>query len=86
MDSRFNLKLKFHIYDKDFEWDCSLNWSAEEGRIDNRITEFFINAHDSAKAEWDDKNYEHEQKRRERLEVEHEKETLKRLRKKYPTL
>ena len=53
MDSRFRLKIAyFTIYGQQFEWDCSLNWTAEPGRIDERIENWFLHAHDNAYAKW----------------------------------
>ena len=83
MDSRFHLKLKFSIYGKEYPWDCSLNWSAEPGEIDRRITEFFLSAHDEAFEAWSEKN-ETAQAKREKEETEaRERAELKRLRDKY---
>lgn len=83
MDSRFKLKLTFSIYGKEYPWECSLNWSAQPGEIDHRITEFFLSAHDEAFNAWSEDN-ETAQAKREKEEAEaRERAELKRLRDKY---
>ena len=84
MDSRFHLKAKFSIYGEDYDWDASLNWSAEPGEIDGRITEWLLDCHDKARMKYDERNFE----ARERLEAEETKAReladLERLKAKYP--
>lgn len=83
MDSRFHLKLKFSIYGKEYPWDCSLNWTADPGEIDRRITEFFLNAHDEAYAKWCDKIDRENAKAHEAETEARERAELKRLSEKY---
>jgi hypothetical protein len=84
MDCRFHLTVKFHIYGKDYDWDTSLNWSGDDGEIDQRITDFFLNSYEDALAEYRQRNWERETEQREKREREHELSELKRLREKYP--
>ncbi len=79
-DSRFNLKVKFDIYDDNFEWEASLNWCADCGEIDRRIAEWFIECHDAARAKWDEKYWNAEADREKKEELKE----LTRLREKYP--
>jgi hypothetical protein len=83
MDSRFHLTVKFRIYGEEYDWDCSLNWSGTDDRIDRRITEWFLDCHDRAYYKWCEKNADHEQQRR-LIETEaHERAQLERLKAKY---
>jgi len=84
MDSRFSFKGKFHIYGEEYEADWSLNWSAEPGKIDRRITEWFLDCHDKAYAKWEERNYERQSEQREAEAKARELAELKRLREKYP--
>lgn len=79
MDSRFELKVQFHIYGQDFPWRCSLNWHAENGEIDRRITEFFLNAHDKAYEQFLDRV----EACAEKEEADAERKEYERLRQKY---
>jgi len=84
MDSRFSLKAKFHIYGEEYDMDASLNWSAEPGEIDRRITEWFLDCHDKARMKYDERNYEaREQREAEETRVR-ELAELERLKAKYP--
>lgn len=85
MDSRFSLKVKFYIYGEEYEWNCSLNWSADSPHeIDHRITEWFLDCHDKAYAKWQAKIYEAQAEQRAAETKARELEELKRLREKYP--
>jgi hypothetical protein len=84
MDSRFHLKIEFEIYDRRYPWDCSLNWTADPGHIDRRITEWFLKSYEDAHdanmrkmAKLANEKFELEREGRERAE-------LKRLKAKYP--
>ena len=84
MDSRFYLTVKFSIYGKDYEWkNASLNWFDNGDGIDQRIVDFFRQAHDEAYAEHQQAVYEADKDRREREQVEAEKKELARLTAKY---
>lgn len=48
MDSRFHFTGSFRIYGKEFKADMCLNWSADAGEVDERITEWFLNCHNQA--------------------------------------
>ena len=85
MDSRFSLKVKFHIYGEEYEWDCSLNWTADDPNcIDRRITEWFLDCHDQAYAKWEVKNEQWQSEQRANETKANELDDLKRLREKYP--
>ena len=84
MDSRFNLKAKFSIYGEDYDWDASLNWSAEPGEIDRRITEWFLDCHDKARMKYDERNYEARERREAEETKARELADLERLKAKYP--
>jgi hypothetical protein len=84
MDSRFHLKIEFKIYGRTFNWEPSLNWTADPCECDRRIVEFFVRCHDEAFADWEEKRHQEraeadaaERERKERAE-------LARLRAKYP--
>lgn len=83
MDSRFHLKVTFCVYGKVYPWDCSLNWSAGPGEIDERITEFFRTSYADAFCEWSEKEGARNEKRRKKEIEESERAELKRLREKY---
>jgi hypothetical protein len=82
MDSRFELDVKFEIYGEKYEWNCSLNWSAESGRIDERIHDWFLECHDKAYSKWELKNFEYRADKEKELEIQQ----LKRLKEKYPEI
>lgn len=85
MDSKFSLKATFSIYGEEYKADWWLNWSADDpNQIDRRITEWFLECHDKAKAKWDAEIYERQSEHRAAQEKERELADLKRLRKKYP--
>ena len=84
MDSRFSLKAKFCIYGEEYEWECSLNWSAEPDEIDRRIAEWFLECHDKAYAKWQAEIYERQSEQRAAETKARELDELKRLRCKYP--
>lgn len=83
-DSRFHLKGKFEVYGKRFEMDQSLNWSAEPGQCDERISQWFATCYEEAYSEFQARNYRAEAKQRKKDEEAAEREQLARLRKKYP--
>ena len=80
MDSRFELEVKFEIYGQKFGHSCSLNWSAEFGEIDRRITDMFLEWHDEAHSAWLSQNCASKEKRVEEVE----RAELARLLIKYP--
>ena len=85
MDSRFNLKVEFRIYGKEYKWDCSLNWSPYcEGELDHRITEWFLECHDEAYAEWESRHAARQSERMAEQNRLNELAELKRLQEKYP--
>lgn len=85
MDSRFSLKAKFLIYGEEYNWDCSLNWSARSPHeIDRRITEWFLHCHDKAYAKWQAGLHKQQAAQRVAETKARELDELKRLREKYP--
>jgi hypothetical protein len=85
MNSRFSLNVKFAIYGEEYEWSCSLNWSADSpDQIDPRITEWFLGCHDKAYAKWQAKISDMESEFRAAETKARELAELKRLREKYP--
>lgn len=84
MDSRFHLKAAFEIYGREFKADMSLNWSADEGQIDERVTEWFLQCHKIALNEWQAKNCDAQMEREATELKEREVSELRRLREKYP--
>lgn len=83
MDSRFHLTIKFRIYGEEYDWDCSLNWSGSDDRIDRRIAEWFLRCHDEAYAKWCAKNADKESERMAAIIEAKEREELERLKAKY---
>lgn len=83
MDSRFHLRVEFTIYHETHKWDCSLNWSADPGEIDRRITDWFLYCHNTSYDKWvvevQEKQLEQETKRIEQAE----RAELLRLKQKY---
>lgn len=84
MDSRFELKVEFSIYGKSYPWECSLNWTAEDGDIDCRIKEFFLSSHDEAYGEWCAKQNAFDNDRIIEAQRLFELKELQRLKSKYP--
>lgn len=82
-DSRFNLKAEFSIYGQTYKCDWSLNWSAEDGEIDRRITEWFLTCYDTAWRKRQDVIYEQDSERCATQEKERELRELRRLKEKY---
>jgi hypothetical protein len=56
-DSRFHLKVKFEVYGKKFTSDSSLNWNAEPGECDERISSWFANIYEQAYIEFREAQY-----------------------------
>lgn len=82
-DSRFHLEVKFSVYGKDFEWKPSLNWYAEPGQCDERISSWFAERYEEAYAEFQEHNAEADRKRRETAQEADERAELARLQAKY---
>jgi hypothetical protein len=57
-DSRFHLKVTFEVYGKEFTWAPSLNWTAEPGECDNRISSWFADCYENALSEFQLKKYD----------------------------
>lgn len=53
MDSRFRLKVEFSIYGKTFNWEPSLNWYSVQHECDPRISKWFADCHEKARADWE---------------------------------
>lgn len=83
-DSRFHLKGEFEVYGKKFKLDQSLNWSADPGQCDERISQWFATCYEEAYAKYQAAQYEADAERRKAAEEDAEREQLARLRKKYP--
>lgn len=83
MDSRFNLKIEFKIYQQTFTWNCSLNWSASEGYIDQRIEQWFLDSYNEAYKKWQHDIYISETEQRKEKQIQEEKAQLKLLKEKY---
>lgn len=81
-DSRFHLEVKFEVYGKKFAWKPSLNWSAEPGECDERISRWFAECHETAYSEFAAHQFEH-QLASEKAREEEERATLARLKAKY---
>lgn len=84
MDSRFRLKVQFEIYGLSRTWDCSLNWTAEPGEIDHRITDWFLSVHDAGYADYLDRIEQYRKERDADLIRQTELAELRRLQSKYP--
>lgn len=84
MDCRFRLTAKFEIYGKTFDWQTSLNWTAQPGQIDRRITEWFQQCYEEAYAEYLEAEEQFQAERKAAAERESELAELARLRAKYP--
>lgn len=82
-DSRFHLKVVFEVYGKEFEWDSSLNWSAEPGECDERISGWFSSCYENAYAEFQDFCYRADAENRKKAEELAERAELARLSAKY---
>lgn len=84
-DSRFHLKVKFEVYGKTFEWSPSLNWCAEPGACDGRISDWFASRYNEAYSDFQESivqsNFEREQQELEKRE----RAELARLQAKYST-
>lgn len=84
MDCRYHLKATFNVYgSKDFTCDMSCNWDGDYGEMDSRITSFFINAYEEAKAAYDERIAELHKESDERRLRESELAELQRLKDKY---
>jgi hypothetical protein len=83
MDCRFHLKATFEIYGQEFEWDTSLNWSADAGEIDQRITDWFLECYEKADAKNAAERRERERDIYAAMQEEHERSELRRLKEKY---
>ena len=83
-DSRFHLKGEFEVYGKTFKLDQSLNWSAEPGQCDERISGWFASCYEVAYTEFQEHNYLVLAAQRKMIEEADEREQLARLRRKYP--
>lgn len=84
-DSRFHLKVKFEVYGQTFEWSPSLNWCAEPGACDERISDWFAEAYEKAYGKFQEANIRYEQKRQQEELEERERAELARLQAKYVT-
>lgn len=85
-DSRFHLKATFQIYGQSFDWDCSLNWSAESGYIDQRIYDWLLECHDKAYRDYESKSEEESLARRQQAVVSADLNKIAELKTKYPNL
>jgi hypothetical protein len=83
-DSRFHLEVKFNIYGKEFTREASLNWAAHPGECDERISEWFVHCYNDAYADFQAVVYREEEERRKIAEEVKERQTLARLKEKYP--
>ena len=82
-DSRFHLKVEFEIYGEKFPWDASLNWHDDGDGIDQRIFEFFRDAHDKAYAKFQKEIYESAMHEYMKQKEKEEREMLAKLKAKY---
>jgi hypothetical protein len=83
MDSRFHLEVKFSVYGKDFEWSPSLNWFAEPGECDERISAWFAARYEEAYAEFNEASIAAEAERQAAEAERRERVELARLQAKY---
>ncbi len=83
-DSRFHMSTVFRIYGQRFAIDQSLNWSAEAGQCDERISQWFASCHDVALMEFVKQQTAIEVVRKAKEEEATERAELARLREKYP--
>jgi hypothetical protein len=83
-DSRFHLKGEFEVYGKRFKLDQSLNWSADPGQCDGRISQWFAACYGEAYSEFQEHNCRADAELRKKVEEAEEREQLARLRNKYP--
>jgi adenine C2-methylase RlmN of 23S rRNA A2503 and tRNA A37 len=82
--NRFHLKGEFEVYGKKFKLDQSLNWSADSGQCDERISQWFATCYEEAYSEFQAFNYIADTERSKIVEEAKEREQLILLRKKYP--
>jgi hypothetical protein len=82
-DSRFHLKAEFSVYGKVFKYDASLNWYAEPGQCDERISKWFADCYEEAYAEFQDTLLALEADRLKASQEQAERQELARLRAKY---
>ena len=54
-DSRFHLKGSFEVYGEVFKLNMSLNWSADRGQCDERVSQWFVSCYEKAYAKFQDK-------------------------------
>ena len=83
MDSRFHLKAEFTIYGQTHKYDCSLNWSADPGEIDVRITAWFLQRYNESYTTWLEQLHANELERDQKLIEQAERAELARLKAKY---
>jgi len=83
-DSRFHLKVEFEVYGKRFKWAPSLNWSADSGCCDDRISEWFAQCYSEAYAEFQESLYLADAQQRRQAQESAERAQLVLLREKYP--
>ena len=76
--------MTFEVYGREFKWEPSLNWSAEPGECDERISRWFADSYSAAYEEFQDALYKADAERRNKAAEAAEREQLARLRKKYP--
>jgi len=74
---------KFEIYGEEFEWDCSLNWSASSGEIDQRINDWFLHCYNEAHWKFREEVREDARKRKSAQLEANERLELQRLKSKY---
>lgn len=79
-DHRFEIDVKFSIYDQDFDWDASLNWAPDDYTgVDKRIIDWFANCYAQARSDYDT----YAEMRRAEDSERREREQLARLKAKY---
>lgn len=61
-DSRYNLQIKFSIYQDTFEMDSSCSYVPDSDGMDESIKQWFIDKYEIARTNWEAVLYEHDRK------------------------
>ena len=67
-DSRYNLQIKFSIYQDTFEMNSSCSYTPDSEGMDEYIKQWFIDKYQIARDNWEAVLYEHDRKMREEQE------------------
>jgi hypothetical protein len=82
-DHRAHIDIKFEMYGKKRDWTASINWFADPGDIDARITEWLVQAHDEMYSEHMEATWRREREEEVRRQEEAEKREYERLKAKF---